>query len=94
MTDCRRCATCTWWQRMGPRLANASRDPSASFEEGTCQAHAPVVQAAQTFPVSVFPVTHEDRFCGDWKARDGGGPDGDERIIAFPLTPTANKVAA
>jgi hypothetical protein len=48
------------------------------------------------FPVSVFPVTHESRFCGSWEPIDDGAPDPDdgERIIAFPLARPANKIAA
>ncbi len=33
--------------------------------------------------MSEFPETHESRFCGEWKGREGGGDDG-ERIVAFP----------
>lgn len=87
------CATCIWWERKGPRLANASRDPSAAHDTGTCQAHAPiVVQGNSPFPVSMFPVTHESRFCGDWEGEyQGGDSDGGEKVIAFS---TANRVAA
>lgn len=93
----RNCASCHWWSRMGPRLANASRDPSASGDCGTCQVHAPVVVPGDgSFPVSMFPVTHESRFCGDWRlGREGGsGPDGGERVMIFPLGGTANSIAA
>jgi hypothetical protein len=76
------CATCRHWRRMGPRLANAQRDPSAASDEGTCERRAPsVVQGNSPFPVSMFPVTHESRGCGEWVARigAGGGPDDGER---------------
>ncbi|WP_242186557.1 hypothetical protein [Sphingomonas sp. CARO-RG-8B-R24-01] len=81
------CATCGWWERCGPKLANATRDPSSGYDLGTCQLHAPVViQGDAPFPVSMFPQTHESRFCGDWEARQGGGGgDGGERIVAFPI---------
>lgn len=90
------CATCIWWERMAPRLANAARDPSARYEVGTCQARSPVViQGNSPFPVSMFPETHESRFCGDWEGEgDFDDGDGGERIIAFPLNRPANKVAA
>jgi hypothetical protein len=77
------CATCRHWRRMGPRLANAQRDPSAASDEGTCERRSPsVVQGNSPFPVSMFPVTHESRGCGEWVARigAGGGPDGGERM--------------
>lgn len=91
------CSNCLWWERMGPRLANASRDPSSPHDCGTCQLRAPVVVPSDTmFPVSVFPVTHESRFCGSWEPSDDGAPEPDdgERIIAFPLARPANKIAA
>lgn len=76
----RNCGSCTWWERQGPQLAKATRDPSAPVDTGTCQAHAPVVmQTADRFPVSLFPVTHETRCCGEWKAIGGSGPDDGER---------------
>lgn len=77
------CATCRHWRRMGPKLANAQRDPSAAQDEGTCERRSPsVVQGNSPFPVSMFPVTHESRGCGEWVARTGagGGPDGGERV--------------
>ncbi len=76
------CASCRHWHRTGPKLANAQRDPSCAADEGTCQRRAPsVVQGNSPFPVSMFPVTHESRGCGEWVARTGagGGPDGGER---------------
>ena len=87
LTGCARsCATCAWWERMGPRLANATRDPSAMPETGTCQVHAPVVVPGGGFPLSLFPVTHQSRFCGECQAiGTGGGGDDGERIIAFPV---------
>jgi hypothetical protein len=93
MTCARTCATCAWWQRRGPKLANASRDPSAASDEGTCQRRAPViVHDPRSFPVTMFPVVLEHRFCGDWRAKhEGDGPDDGERVVAFP---GANRVAA
>lgn len=80
------CATCIWWERQGPRLANAVRDPSASPATGTCQVRAPVVVQGGGFPVTLFPVTHESRFCGEWEGLDEGGDgDGGERVITFPV---------
>jgi hypothetical protein len=75
------CATCRHWRRMGPKLANAQRDPSCASDQGTCERRAPtVVQGDLPFPVSVFPVTHESRGCGEHAARShDGGPDGGER---------------
>jgi hypothetical protein len=81
------CASCIFWKRMGPRLSNAMRDPSAAADTGTCQAHAPiVVEGNSAFPVSMFPTTHESRFCGDWEGQAHPGPDGDggERVVPFP----------
>lgn len=77
------CATCRHWHRTGPKLANAQRDPSCAADEGTCQRRAPsVVQGNSPFPVSMFPVTHESRGCGEWLQRTGagGGPDDGERM--------------
>jgi len=75
------CATCRHWRRMGPKLANAQRDPSSATDQGTCERRAPtVVQGELPFPVSVFPVTHESRGCGEYAARNSnGGPGGGER---------------
>jgi hypothetical protein len=89
LTGCdRTCATCGFWHRMGPRLANATRDPLASQAIGTCQRHAPTVADYAHIPASIFPETHESRFCGDWQRRpEGGGGDGGERVVAFPTLP-------
>ena len=85
------CATCRHWRRMGPRLANARRDPSCAADEGTCERRVPsVVQGNAPFPVSLFPVTHESRGCGEWVARTGagGGPEGGERANPDDATVT------
>lgn len=76
------CATCRHWHRTGPKLANAQRDPSSAADQGTCERRAPtVVQGNSSFPVSLFPVTHESRGCGEWGALLGisGGPNGGEQ---------------
>ena len=89
------CATCVWWERSGARLANAERDPSCSGSTGTCQVRGPQVVGGRfdNFPYTVFPQTHESRFCGEWEGMvpPGGDGDGGERVIAFP---TANRIAA
>jgi len=98
----RRCATCRFWNRQGPQIANATRDPSVSIEEGTCEAHSPVlihVEAGQgavsaRWPVPLFPRTHESRSCGEWEPRDGDGGDDGERIIVFPLDRASQRIAA
>ncbi|WP_267378098.1 MULTISPECIES: hypothetical protein [unclassified Sphingomonas] len=44
-----------------------------------------VVQGNSAFPVSMFPRTHETRFCGDWQGSTyGGGDDGERIVVAFP----------
>ena len=93
LTPC--CGDCLWWQRCGPKLANATRDPSSPADVGSCQARSPVVvQGDGPFPVSMFPQTHESRMCGEWVSsedEDDGGPHGGgQRVIAFP----ANRIAA
>jgi hypothetical protein len=90
------CASCRHWRRMGPRLANAQRDPSAAQDEGTCERRSPrVVQGNSPFPVSMFPVTHESRGCGEWVARTGaGGPDGGEREPTATTVTPFNRIAA
>lgn len=77
------CATCIWWKRSAPKLACAIRDPSASAKVGICHLNPPVVvQAVSAFPVTVFPETHESRFCGYWTEVDNfGGPGGGERKV-------------
>lgn len=77
------CATCVWWTRSAPKLANAIRDPSAAFELGTCQVNPPVVvQGSGSFPVPMYPETHESRFCGRWAPTEGSDdPDDGERNI-------------
>ena len=87
------CASCVWWKREGARLATATRDPSCAQDVGTCHAHSPVpFQIDAVFPVTIWPTTHESRFCGDWQGISGGSGDGGERIIAFPSP--ANRIAA
>lgn len=86
------CATCIWWQRSAPKLANAKRDPAAGLHNGICQSRPPIVVSFSPFPLTLFPETHESRFCGEWEGRSVNGGDGDgERVIAFPV---ANRVAA
>jgi hypothetical protein len=95
------CATCRHWRRMGPRLSNAQRDPSCAADEGTCERRSPsVVQGNSPFPVSMFPVTHESRHCGEWAARSGsgGGPSdgehaGEVAAASHTVTPF-RKIAA
>ncbi len=77
------CGSSRFWTRSGPRLANATRDPRASADVGTCQVHGPTVVICAGLATSEFPQTHESRFCGDWKGREGGGDDG-ERVLPFP----------
>lgn len=80
-----KCATCAHWQRMGARLSSATRDPGAAADTGTCQVRAPVVvQGEGPFPVSLFPVTHETRHCGDWASPASDGPNGGERASSRP----------
>ncbi|USU06918.1 hypothetical protein NF699_09735 [Sphingomonadaceae bacterium OTU29LAMAA1] len=51
--------------------------------------HAPVVvQGNSPFPVSMFPVTHETRSCGEWQGIGSDGPDGGETVIPFPTPST------
>lgn len=81
----RNCGSCMWWERQGPQLSRATRDPSAAIDTGTCQIHAPVVvQGNSPFPVSMFPVTHETRCCGDWQGIVSDDPDGGETVVPFP----------
>lgn len=77
------CATCAWWTRSGPKLANATRDPSAGPELGVCQINPPVVvQGAGRFPVPMYPETHESRFCSRWASAEAGDdPDDGERNV-------------
>ena len=106
LTNCseRRCATCRFWNRQGPQIANAIRDPRAPSDEGTCEAHTPVLvlvaagsegTATARWPVPLFPRTHETRGCGEWEpAQGGGGGDDGERVVAFPFDRAASRVAA
>lgn len=82
------CATCVWWKRAAPKLANALHDPSASPQVGTCHLNPPVVvQGNSAFPVTLFPETHETRFCGHWSDTEHlGGPDDGERTVV-PFKP-------
>lgn len=80
----RACASCTWWQRSGPKLANASRDPSASPMLGVCHFNPPVVvNADSAFPVPLAPETHETWFCSRWQNCDGGAGGGERTVVAF-----------
>lgn len=88
-----RCATCAWWRRQAPCLSSATRSLAVPYEEGTCHRNAPAVVNNGGLAVSLFPTTHESRFCGQWTAQPtGGGSDDGERVIAFP--PPANRIAA
>jgi hypothetical protein len=86
------CGTCRWWVRQGPPLSNAILDPRVHVDEGTCQAHAPFVVEQSMMAISVFPQTHETRFCGDWCPTDTGGGGGGDRVVRFPA-PT-HRIAA
>lgn len=89
----RNCGSCIWWERQGPQLSKATRDPSAAIDTGTCQAHAPVVvQGNSPFPVSMFPVTNESRCCGEWQGDEAGGPNDGETVV--PFRPLSERVAA
>lgn len=86
------CATCAWWRRQAPCLSAAIRNPFMPDDEGTCHRNAPAVVTDSGLAVSLFPTTHESRFCGQWKAAPEGGGDGGERIVPFPAP--ANRIAA
>jgi hypothetical protein len=98
MTGCPEqcCATCRFWERQGPPLATAIRDPRTPADQRVCQSRAPVVVVEQgRMTMSLFPLTHETRYCGDWMPVEvDGGPDDGERVIAFPLGRAANRIAA
>jgi hypothetical protein len=80
------CGSCIWWERQGARLAEGERNPASPITVGTCQFHPPAIQYHPEFPLTVFPQTHESRFCGSWEGvEEGGGGDGGEKVIAFPL---------
>ncbi len=83
LNGCQRtCATCRFWTRQGPQLANAQRDPSCPADEGVCQFAAPVVTMLATGPSGIFPRTHADRWCGQWHLKGGaGGPDDGEHVV-------------
>jgi len=83
LNGCQRtCATCRFWTRQGPQLANAQRDPSCPSDEGVCQFSAPVVTMLATGPSGIFPRTHADRWCGQWHLKGGaGGPDDGEHVV-------------
>lgn len=79
------CATCIWWKRQGAQLAIATRDPSCPRDVGVCHAHGPSVgQFTPDFPVSLFPRTHETRFCGEWQGMDYDGGGGERIVVPFP----------
>lgn len=98
----RRCATCRFWNRQGPEIANATRDPRCPPDEGTCEAHTPTPVAVEAgcatasarWSVPLFPRTHETRSCGEWEPRDDDGGDDGERIIVFPIRRPAVRIAA
>lgn len=87
------CSNCIWWKRQGAQLAIAERDPSCPKDVGVCHARCPSVgQFTRDFSVSLFPRTHETRFCGDWQGISYDG-DGGERIVV-PFPPQAARAAA
>lgn len=90
----RNCATCVWWERQGPQIATALRDPTCPRDTGICQRHSPIVaQPVDGIAAPLFPRTHETRFCGDWQGQPhGSGPDGGERI-ASAVTPIRRQAA-
>lgn len=78
------CGNCQFWHRGSPGIARAERDPSLGPDEGACQLTLPFVIAVAGGIVSVWPVTHADRTCGEWDARDDAGPGGGEVIHLRP----------
>jgi hypothetical protein len=72
MADRNTCASCLWWTRQGAAIAAALRDPSASYATGTCSVRPPTVIRELLGVSSFFAVTHESRFCAEWK------PEGDD----------------
>ncbi|MDQ0249213.1 hypothetical protein J2W22_001260 [Sphingomonas kyeonggiensis] len=84
MPDPRTCAACAWWKRSAPKLANALRDPSASEVVGVCHLNPPVVvQGNAAFPVTLYPETHESRFCGSWRDASDGPTGGARTVVEF-----------
>jgi hypothetical protein len=68
------CATCIWWTRQGAAIAAASSDPSASYATGTCCVRPPTIVREILGATAYFPMTHESRFCAEWKPK-GDGPE-------------------
>jgi hypothetical protein len=86
----RRCETCTWWQRRGPALSAATRDPAAdeAADLGACQFGPPTMTQMGQFGMlaGAWPQTRAHRFCREWRTMETGGPDdGEQAPVVVPL---------
>lgn len=93
------CGNCRWWEPQAPSLATATERYSVSPGVGACHARAPVVfnQGPGLSPqeVTLFPETHQDRFCGDWDAPvEDDDPDDGEEVATGDVVPFMRSAAA
>lgn len=74
------CETCRFWERKGPQLSAATRDPSEKNWLGTCQIEPPKLMMMSGILVGLWPQTPASRFCGEWEpVFSGDDPDDGER---------------
>lgn len=55
-----RCGNCAFFEEW-------SRQRDQWRLQGDCKRHAPVAMSVAGNPKSVFPLTTDDRWCGDWE---------------------------
>lgn len=86
-----RCETCRFWERKGPQLSAATRDPCEKHWLGTCQIEPPKLMILSGIPVGLWPQTPASRFCGEWEPMFQGpaDPDDGERNTVVPIRPAA-----
>ena len=90
-TRTERCETCRFWERKGPPLSAATRDPCEKNWLGTCHIEPPKLMMQSGIPVGLWPQTPASRFCGEWEPEFEGpdGPDDGERSTVVPFRPAA-----
>lgn len=96
-----RCETCTWWCRGAAQLSTGSLDGASPSDVGTCQNRTPFVVLSTTpgLPISMWPQTHANRFCGDWVGEnEADSPGGEEvpveadRVVSLRSSPAPRVV--
>jgi hypothetical protein len=79
-----KCSTCAYWNEM-PRLTptedvlgTCRRNPPKAFEQRPYWFH--IAASGAISPISYWPATRPDDWCGEWKARGESGANADTNV--------------